>query len=90
MTYGDALFGATGNGVKQSNITVTGGTDYIGAPMVTFTGGTLAPNGTPASGYAVISGGAVTGIVITSPGACTVDRHRHPPPVAAAQEPAFP
>ncbi len=73
VTYGNALFGATGNGVKQSNITVTGGTDYIGAPMVTFTGGTLAPNGTPASGYAVISGGAVTGIVITSPGAYTVD-----------------
>ncbi len=73
VTYGNALLGATGNGVAQTNITVSGGSGYIGAPAVTFTGGTVAANGTPASGYAVISGGAVTGIVITSPGEYTVD-----------------
>ena len=73
VILGSPLFGATGNGVKQTNITVTSGSGYTGAPMVTFTGGTLATNGTPASGYAVISGGAVTGVVITSPGAYTVD-----------------
>jgi len=73
MPYGNALRGAAGNGVKQSNLTITGGSGYIGAPLVQFTGGTLTPNGTPASGYAVISGGAVTGIVITSPGTYTVD-----------------
>ena len=68
-TYTSPLLGATGNGVKQTNMTVTPGSGYIGAPMVQFTGGT----GTPAAGYAVISGGAVTGIVITSPGDYTVD-----------------
>ena len=69
VTYTSPLLGATGNGVKQSDITVTGGSGYIGAPMVQFTGGT----GTPATGYAVLSGGAVTGIVITSPGDYSVD-----------------
>lgn len=73
ITYGNALQGATGNGVRQANMSVTGGSGYIGAPLVQFTGGTLAANGTPASGYAVISGGAVTGIVITSPGTYTSD-----------------
>jgi autotransporter-associated beta strand protein len=73
LPYGNALLGATGNGVKQADITVTGGSGYIGAPLVQFTGGTLAANGTPASGYAVVSGGAVTEIVITSPGTYTVD-----------------
>lgn len=73
VTFANPLSGATGNGVKQANISVTGGSGYTGAPMVTFTGGTLAPNGTPASGYALISGGAVTEIVITSPGTYTVD-----------------
>lgn len=72
VTYGNPLRGATGSGVTQGNMTVTGGSGYIGAPAVTFTGGTLATNGTPASGYALVSGGAVTGIVITSPGEYTV------------------
>jgi autotransporter-associated beta strand protein len=73
MPYGNALLGVTGNGVKQADIAITPGSGYIGAPLVTFTGGTLAANGTPASGYAVVSGGAVTEIVITSPGTYTVD-----------------
>jgi autotransporter-associated beta strand protein len=73
VTYGNVLLGATGNGVKQGDLAVTGGSGYIGAPLVQFTGGTLAANGTPAAGYAVISGGAVTGIVITSPGTYTDD-----------------
>jgi autotransporter-associated beta strand protein len=77
VTLANSLLGANtaSNGVKQTNITVTGGTGYIGAPMVQFTGGTLATNGSPAAGYALInpSTGAVTGIVITSPGEYTVD-----------------
>jgi autotransporter-associated beta strand protein len=73
MPYVNALLGATGNGVKQADIAITGGSGYIGAPLVQFTGGTLAANGAPASGYAVVSGGAVTEIVITSPGTYTVD-----------------
>ena len=64
-----ALLGATGSGVAQSSLNVTGGTGYIGAPEVIFTGGTLEAGGSPAAGYALISGGVVTGIVITSPGA---------------------
>lgn len=67
----NVLGGATGSGVAQSSLSVTGGTGYIGAPEVVFTGGTLAAGGTPASGYALISGGAVVGIVITSPGTYT-------------------
>ena len=49
-------------------MSVTGGSGYVGAPLVQFTGGTLTAGGSPASGYALISGGAVTGIVITNPG----------------------
>jgi autotransporter-associated beta strand protein len=67
-----SLAAATGDGVAQTSLSVTGGSGYIGAPAVQFTGGTLAAGGSPASGYALISGGAVTGIVITSPGQYTV------------------
>ncbi|WP_395716295.1 autotransporter-associated beta strand repeat-containing protein [Prosthecobacter sp.] len=69
---GQSLTAATGDGVAQTSLSVTGGSGYIGAPAVQFTGGTLAAGGSPASGYALISGGAVTGIVITSPGQYTV------------------
>lgn len=72
ISYGNPLRGATGNGVTQAAMAITGGSGYIGAPALTFTGGTLTTSGTPASGYAVVSGGAVTGIVITSPGTYTV------------------
>ncbi len=69
-TLTNSLLGATGNGVTQANISipVTGNSGYVGAPFVNFTGGTLVANGTPASGYALISGGQVAGIVITDPG----------------------
>lgn len=72
VSYSNPLRGATGSGVTQAAMTITGGSGYIGAPVVTFTGGTLATNGTPASGYAVVNGGSVTGLVITSPGTYTV------------------
>ena len=74
VAYTSALLGATASGIAQTDMTVTGGSGYIGAPMVQFTGGTLATNGTPAAGYAVIDAalGTVTGIVITSPGTYTV------------------
>lgn len=65
------LRAAAGDGVAQSSLTVTGGSGYVGAPEVVFTGGTLTANGTPAAGYALISGGEVTGIVITAPGSYT-------------------
>ena len=71
-TVPGSLQPATGSGVAQSSLAVTGGTGYVGAPLVQFTGGTLVAGGTPASGYALISGGAVTGIVITSPGTYSV------------------
>jgi fibronectin-binding autotransporter adhesin len=67
----NVLSAAVGDGVAQSSLSVTGGSGYVGAPEVIFSGGTLASGGSPASGYALISGGAVTGIVITSPGAYT-------------------
>jgi len=67
-TIANPLLAATGFGVTQTDISVpvTGNSGYIGAPAVTFS----APSGggVTASGYALISGGQVTGIVITSPG----------------------
>ncbi|MGC4002306.1 MAG: autotransporter-associated beta strand repeat-containing protein [Pirellulales bacterium] len=56
----------TGVGVTQSDLTISGGSGYLGAPLVVF--GKPAGGGVPASGYALISGGSVTGIVITAPG----------------------
>lgn len=66
------LVAPSADGIAQSSLTVTGGAGYIGAPMVQFTGGTLAAGGAPAAGYAVVSGGEVTKIVITAPGSYTV------------------
>ncbi|MBA4019033.1 MAG: hypothetical protein C0483_17840 [Pirellula sp.] len=63
--------GASGAGVTQSNLTVTGGSGYVGAPAVVFSTAGVVAGGTPASGYALISGGAVVGIVITNPGTYT-------------------
>jgi autotransporter-associated beta strand protein len=68
-SLGAVLQGASGSGVAQSSLTITGGSNYIGAPEVVFTGGTLESGGSPATGYALINAGAVVGIVITSPGA---------------------
>lgn len=67
-TIATALNGAIGTGVTQANLTVTGGSGYIGAPAVQFSNVGVSVGGTPATGYALISGGAVTGIVITNPG----------------------
>jgi len=62
------LTAATGAGLTQADLSVTGGSGYVGAPAVVFSTAGLMPGGTPASGYAVIANGQVTGIVITSPG----------------------
>ncbi|WP_395736178.1 beta strand repeat-containing protein [Prosthecobacter sp.] len=61
------LLGATGFRVTQDDLTVSGGSGYIGAPAVIFSKPASA-TGVPASGYALISGGSVVGIVITDPG----------------------
>lgn len=63
ITIAKPLIGATGYGV--SSISVTGGTGYVGAPLVKISGGI----GTGATGHATIDGsGNLTGIVIDSPG----------------------
>jgi fibronectin-binding autotransporter adhesin len=59
------LNGASGVGVQQADLTVTGGSGYVGAPAVQFSKGAA---GVPAAGYALMSGGSVVGIVITEPG----------------------
>ena len=65
ITIARPLSVPAGFGVSGTSITVpTGGSGYYGAPLVKFTGGT----GTGATGYAVISGGVVTSITMTSPG----------------------
>ncbi len=62
-----ALLGASGVGVTQADLTISGGSGYISAPSITFSR-PAAATGVAASGYAVISAGAVTQIVITNPG----------------------
>ncbi|MEO7100261.1 MAG: autotransporter-associated beta strand repeat-containing protein [Luteolibacter sp.] len=65
ITISKGLLAPTGQGVSSSSISVgAGGTGYVGAPLVKLTGGP----GTGATGYAVVSGGVVTSIVVTSPG----------------------
>ena len=59
--------GASGVGVTQANLSVSGGSGYIGAPAVYFSK-PAATTGVPAAGYALMSGGSVLGIVITDPG----------------------
>lgn len=73
VTFPGALAGATGSGVTQANIVIpsTGNSGYIGAPAVVFSSTGVVAGGTPAAGYAVISGGQVVGIVITDPGTYT-------------------
>ena len=61
------LLGATGFRVTQTDLTVSGGSGYIGAPAVIFSKPASA-SGVPAAGYALMSGGSVVGIVITDPG----------------------
>jgi autotransporter-associated beta strand protein len=76
VAFTTALLGAENTyGVTQDNIgdlsLLPGNSGYIGAPMVQFDAPVA--GGTPASGYALISGGKVTGIVITSPGTYQFD-----------------
>jgi autotransporter-associated beta strand protein len=61
------LLGASGDGVTQANLTVSGGSGYVGAPAVQFSK-PASSTGVPAAGYAQMSGGLVVGIVITDPG----------------------
>ncbi|CAN5303404.1 autotransporter-associated beta strand repeat-containing protein [soil metagenome] len=73
VTIGAALAGAAGvagtnTGVTQADLTVQGGSGYIGAPAVVFSTTDVVAGGSPASGYALMNGDAVAGIVITSPG----------------------
>jgi fibronectin-binding autotransporter adhesin len=62
-TITQTLLAATGNGVSSIPL-LTGGSGYLGAPRVNFSGG----GGAGASGYAIVTGGVVTGIQITNPG----------------------
>lgn len=63
VTIGRPVASATGQGVGA--IAVTGGTGYIGAPLVKISGGT----GSGAAAHATIdANGNLTGIVIDSPG----------------------
>src|SRR5262249_24567516 len=66
---GAAVPGAAGE--PQADLTVNGGSGYVGAPLVQFSSVGVVAGGTPAAGYALISGGSVVGIVITSPGTYT-------------------
>ena len=68
ITIGQALAPPTGFGIGADGSTIpvaSGGSGYIAPPVVTF----AAPaSGVAATGVAVLSGGVVTGIIITSPG----------------------
>ena len=64
-----AILGAQAStGVRQSDMTLSGGSGYSGPPVVRFSTTGVTAGGSPASGYALVSGGVVTGIVITNPG----------------------
>jgi len=72
-TIGQPILGAHNSvGVRQADITtLTGGSGYAGPPVLQFSTAGVVTGGTPASGYAVVSGGAITEIVITNPGTYT-------------------
>ena len=57
------LLAPAGDGINDPVTVDNGGSGYIGAPAVTFAG-----DGVGAAGYAVMSGGSVASIVMTSPG----------------------
>ena len=68
-TISAPLVAPAGGGVAQGNISITdAGAGYAAPPTVLFSN-PAAANRTPAAGYALINGGLLTGIVITSPGA---------------------
>jgi autotransporter-associated beta strand protein len=58
------LLAPADDGINDPVTVDNGGSGYIGAPAVTFSGG----GGVGAAGYAVMSGGSVASIVMTSPG----------------------
>ena len=62
-TIGQPLLAPTGNGLATIPVS-TGGSGYVGEPVVSITGG----GGTGATARAIVSGGVVTGFVITNPG----------------------
>ena len=64
ITIPKALVAPAGSGANSNPTVTSGGSGYVGAPLVTVTGAT----GTGAAAYATVSGGVVTGIVVTSPG----------------------
>lgn len=68
ITISKVLDAPTAASVGVTGVTdLSGGSGYIGAPVVVFTGGT--PNGGKvANAVAIMSGGAVSSILITSPG----------------------
>ena len=57
------LLAPADDGINDPVTVDNGGSGYIGAPAVTFVG-----DGVGAAGYAVMSGGSVASIVMTSPG----------------------
>jgi autotransporter-associated beta strand protein len=67
-TVGAGLSAAYGSGIYPAGGTLAvpgnGGAGYIGAPLVTVTGG----SGSGALAIAAVSGGAVTGVTFTCPG----------------------
>ena len=68
-TISGPLVAPAGGGVAQGNISITdAGAGYAAPPTVLFSN-PAAANRTPAAGYALVNGGLLTGIVITSPGA---------------------
>jgi autotransporter-associated beta strand protein len=66
ITVANPLVAPQGQGVSQTviNVSTGGGSGYIGAPLVKLTGGA----GSGATAYAIMSGGTVSQLVITSPG----------------------
>jgi autotransporter-associated beta strand protein len=67
-TISAPLVAPAGGGVAQGNISITdAGSGYSAPPLVVFSNPATATS-TPAAGYALVSGGTLTGIVITCPG----------------------
>ena len=75
LSLGHYIKGLCGQDTVNNTVytcTVTaGGSAYV-APVVAFTGGTLASGGAAATAIATMVGGVITGIVVTYPGVYTV------------------
>jgi autotransporter-associated beta strand protein len=68
ITVGQALLAPTGNGVRATGLTVSGG-GFIDTPLVTITNATGDSTGAGATAIATInSDGTLAGITITNPG----------------------